>query len=529
MPESGEPTSSKRQSKKSKLLKGDEINIAQVGEGSTIAAGRGAKAVFNKITLIFPGVQWLPVILAMLAIIIVMAGLFWQQYLHKTGKMQGLFNVAVSEFTVQEMDGKPIHSEDGYKLADLMAKKMDADFKKIEQDKSIQYALWGPQETGLVSGSTQEQRAINAIALAQKINAHVLIYGVIQLNGDTASFNPEFYINYNGFFGGEEITGQNRLGSAIHLKNPIDPVELEHLENPPLVANTQALIDIIQGLAYYSADNFLEARQQFQQAADVDGWFDSAGKEVAYLLLGNSDMRFISKVSRGITTEDYQKYAQEADQSFAHALEINPQYARAAIGQASVLFMRALGDPSAKQIHVDTAQLDEAEKAYQAALSLTDAPPSANIPTKIHFGLGQIAFSRAQLLNANTLDKARNEFTLVVQEFDQGNSSVGDLACHALARLGWIARQSGDFKSAIGFMKRSVKIASPYYQGRYQALLGDIYLSANDPQNAREAYQLANEIAASNGDEDTANQTAQILNSLKLTPLPKSGSIPPEK
>jgi tetratricopeptide (TPR) repeat protein len=493
----------------------DKITVARVGAGSAIAAGRGARAILNQITVNFPNVKWLPVVVALLLIIGVMAALFWQFILRKPARMQGLFNVAVAGFTVTDADGNSIPSQDGYRLADLMVKQIDQDFKQIELAKSIQYELWGPQETGQVNGSTPEQRASNANALAQKIDAQVLIYGVIQVNGDSASFYPEFYVNYNGFQGGEEITGQNLLGSAIRLTYPVDLVELEHLENPALVARTQALMDIVQGLAYYSADNFLHAREQFQAAVAVNGWFDSAGKEVAYLLIGNADVRYISKVSQKITAEDYQKYSQEAGQSYAHALEINPQYARAAVGQASVLFMRALGDPSEKSAHVDAAVLDQAEKAYQAALSLADAPPSANIPAKVHFGLGQIAFTRSQLLNVDSLAKAGDEFTQVVKEFDQGNSSVRDLASHALARLAWIATQKGDFPAAIQYARRSIAIASPYYQGRYQALLGDIYMAAKDPQNARAAYQLANEIASSNGDEDTVNQTAQILKSMK--------------
>src|SRR5215212_10763716 len=88
-------TPSKKQNKTVKPTE-DAIEVSKVGDGSTIAAGRGAKA--TSVVINFFGGKW-QLLISLLVIIFAVGGYFLWRELNPT-KMTGDFRVAVADFAV---------------------------------------------------------------------------------------------------------------------------------------------------------------------------------------------------------------------------------------------------------------------------------------------------------------------------------------------------------------------------------------------------------------------------------------------
>jgi tetratricopeptide (TPR) repeat protein len=472
--------------------------VGDVGSGAAVAVGPGARAI--RIGNIRIDARLWPVVVLLLTIIGVLAYFLLRSTSPK--KMTSEFNVAIAEFATMDPRGSSVRSRDGRALADFLYERLQTDFSEL--DLPISYELWPPAYVGRIAGSTREERAQAAEALAKRIGAHVIVYGIITQAGARSEFAPEFYVNYRGFEGGEDITGEHEMGSALRVVLPFDAAEFQGVENPALTARVSAFSLIVIGLSYYAGDDYVHALEYFRQAEATEGWLQNAGKEVVYLLLGNASARLASK-SAG--------YLEMAMDYYDTALSINPAYARAQIGRAGVLYLIALGDPANPS--PDTARLDEAEDAFAVASTFADAPESANIPAKRHFGLGQIYLVRALVMGEDWQDRAHTEFEQVVQEYQSGNERIVDLAGHAYARLAWIAKRQDDPEAAIDNYQHAIGLVTPYYQAYYYTCLGEVYVSAGQRAQAIEAYEEAISIAEFYGDETSADTYTARLNELR--------------
>lgn len=421
--------------------------------------------------------------------------------------MSGEFNVAVAEITIIDEDGASVKSKDGEVVGEFLYTRLESGFSELDlQD--VRYEVWGPEQTGEVQGNTAEERSAAARQLAEKINAHVIVYGVIT-TGERSHFSPEFFVNYKGFEQYEDITGDHEIGSAMRITLPFDLTEMQVIENPALSARANALSLLTIGLAFLSVDDAEEALVYFQQAETIDGWFKSAGKEVIYLLIGNA-------LGRQASIEKSDENLASASENYSTALEINPDYSRAKVGLASVLYLIALGDPKDRSFgSVDREMLDQAEALFKEASLDGNAPESANVSTKSVFGLGQIYFVKSQMLGDEWIEKAKIEFKKVTADYESGDERISETASHAYARLGLFAWNEGDTDTAVEFFRKGIAIASPYYQGFYYATIGDIYKSVKMKAEAADAYREAITIAEFFGDENSANQYNDKLKALE--------------
>jgi tetratricopeptide (TPR) repeat protein len=466
--------------------------IQNYGNQSANAAGNRAWAWVVNIT---GEIKWQPVVIVLALVGAVLGVILYYVVPRTASEMTGLFNVAVAEFPVQGPDGARVNTRDGRTMADYLRQQIETQFAAIQLDKIVSYQVWGPEQTGIIQGKTKEDRAAAAEARARRIHAHVLIYGLIVSDGSNSHFMPEFYINHGSFADANEITGENDLGSRLRISLPLSD-SIQAIENPALAGRVNALDLITIGLAYYSVDRFEQALTYFEQAAGEDRWVDG-GKEVVYLLIGNSYIRQDSQ------TQDFSDLA-SAGENYRQALQENPGYSRAMIGQANVLYLTASQDKN----NCDLAGLDQASELLKQAESAADRPPGANIDTKVQFYRGQIAIIRAACHQAGEdwLAVAQDQFSQVTSQYEtrkqKGEDSVEieSLAAHAYARLGYIAYKRQDPAAAIAWIDKAVPIASPYYQALYTSLAGDIYESAHQTEQARQAYRDAIEIAATNGD-----------------------------
>ncbi len=471
-----------------------------------------------------------PLAVVLIFMAVVLGVILWYVIPQKETIMTGQFNVAVAEFLVQDASGKSISSEDGNTLANYVSQGIESQFAGLE--KTISYKVWYPNKTGRITGNTPEERTANAKVLAKKINAYILVYGVIVTDGKKLKFQPEFYVNDESFRDASEITGSHEIGGQLTLALPFQGIQ--SAKNPALAGRIRALNLITMGLAYYSMDNFDDALTYFQKAATEKDWVGS-GHEVAYLLIGNAYIRKDSQI---------QNFADLpiVEENYNLALEDNPNYGRAVIGKANVLYLQASQDKN----NCDLSGLEQASVLLDQALALKDQPASANLETKVHFYLGQIALLRdaCHQTDRDWLTKAQEEFTWVVDQYEMRKQSSSDyenqrslaayfnlrapceaqlcdyeslqsLASHSYARLGYIAYKDNDADGAIVWIKKSVEVASPYYQGYYSSLMGDIYAASGKKEQAAESYNDAIAIAEQNADAASLKTYQAKLSALK--------------
>jgi tetratricopeptide (TPR) repeat protein len=263
-------------------------------------------------------------------------------------------------------------------------------------------------------------------------------------------------------------------------------------ECPELCARTEALCAITVGLAYYAIDDHQQSIAFFTKAAETSDWFDEDGKEIVYVLLGNA----AAHLAR---TEMDMSRLDEAEAYYETALEIRPECIRAVAGQAGVLFMKAVGLPGESRGDVDLDKLDRSAAAYEAVLAMTDCPANAILEAKTHFGLGQVYLIRGQIEGDGWTAKAQDEFDWVVQAYEAGNTLLSDLAGHAYARLGAIARLRGDFDSAEKLYDKAIERVSRFYKAECYAHKGDMYADVGKIEQAIGAYEQAVAVAKSFG------------------------------
>ncbi|MDD2922119.1 MAG: tetratricopeptide repeat protein [Anaerolineales bacterium] len=483
-----------------------ENNIQIEGSDNVVAAGN--KSFAANVKIIFQG-GWKPFAVVLAAVAVLLSVILWYVVPRKEIMMTKQFNVAVAEFLTQDANGKKISGNDGNLLSSYISQEIGTQFAAMELEKSISYQVWGPDETGTVAGNTPEKRAAAAEVLAKKINAYILIYGVIVTDGEKSKFQPEFYVNHASFRDASEITGSHEIGRELALTLPFNGIQ--GAENPALVGRVRALNLITMGLAYYSVDKFDNALTYFQNASEEEDWVGS-GREVVYLLIGNAYVRKDSQ------TQNFSDLPL-AEQNYQLALENNADYGRAMIGKANVLYLQAGLDKN----NCDLAGFDRASVLLDRALGLSDQPASANIETKVHFYRGQIALLRdaCHQTNQDWLAAAQDEFTWVTGQYESrkqssgGYESLQSLTSHAYARLGYIAYKRGDTDASIGWLEKSVEIASPYYQGFYTSMIGDMYASAGKKDQAVQAYDDAIAIAEKNADSLSLKTYQAKLDALK--------------
>jgi tetratricopeptide (TPR) repeat protein len=406
------------------------------------------------------------------------------------------FTVAMSPFVTVNTQGQVRTTQDGRELARLLYTRLENSFADLELN--IPYELRSPDQTCPVKGANREDRAAAAEAWAETIQADVVIYGAIQQETDNTQLQPEFYVAYRGFADASDLVGPHELGRSLRVTLPVQAQDLEGIAEHPVNTRAKVLSLIALGLASYGVDNFEQALTYFSAADQLPNWPENAGKELLYLLMGNTSTNLAA------TTLD-NTYVDEALDYFDHALEIDPSFARARVGQAAATYQLALGNLRTRQgSQVNLALLDEAERLYREAASMP-APEAAEIAIKVHFGLGQIFLVRhyLQIEGVDWKEQARAEFQAMIDAYTAGGVRNQQLIGHAYARLALIEAQiEQNPDAAIALYTEAIAMVTPRWQAQYELDLGDVYTAVMDPEAARHHYEEARSIAELYGNEE---------------------------
>ncbi len=454
---------------------------------------------------------WIGAVIAVLVFVI--GGLIYAQSRPKQvslistatpSRMNKDFNVAIADIPVLDAQGNSLDKPDGHDLAQFLKDRLEAEISQSFANLSDNLVpeVWGYELTGKVEGATPQERYANAEAMAKSKNIHVLIYGVIQQDGDQGSYTPEFYVNAQAFpRQAPEITGATQLGRQMDIGNPFERSAAAAGGNPALLARSKALSLLTIGLTYYAYNDYANALKYFSLAAQDPKWLKRDGKEVAYILSGNA------RTNLAYVDFDFSDLA-SALADYEQAWTISRQtYGRAMIGKASVAYLQALTDPAAASDPNFTDQkLAESEDQFNQALQLPNQPAEYNIPEKAALGLGQIYQTRGQIytdagqaeLAKTAFQRAAAEYQKIVDAYLGGAKNAVEQAIHAYANLGLLAAGYGDQETQAGNLQaaneqyeqaiepylKAYELASPYFQAEYAAAIGRI--SFQQGVNARD-------------------------------------------
>jgi tetratricopeptide (TPR) repeat protein len=313
--------------------------------------------------------------------------------------------------------------------------------------------VWSPAQIGTITGLTPEEREANAQVLEERLRqdynarADIIIYGVVAQEGSRVAVHPEFYVTDN-WPEVSELFGRFDLAAALYAPN----VDQTRALSGELSNRSQVLAFITQGLVQMIFQQYDDSRRAFDAALAINQ--DIVGQELIYVLRGNASL---SNYNRIIAAGESRQAArlprllEQATADFQQAVAVNPDYSRGYAGLGSVEYLNALVPVAARgawnQVSAET--LDAIQKTFEDALAAEDRPPSADIPTKVAFGLGQVALLRYLQGDLDAGGAAQQQFESVLAEYNNGtNPRVKELAAEANARLGLFNRTSGNLQAA---------------------------------------------------------------------------------
>jgi tetratricopeptide (TPR) repeat protein len=347
-------------------------------------------------------------------------------------RMNGFFNVAIAEFGELDEQGRAVRSDAGVALSESIFNRVSDELAPFQRQKFIEVRGQG---VGRVEGSEDEWDAA-ARQLAEKHNAHLIVYGNIERLGGRRQFVPKFYISpgYRPLSGAAELLGPSRLGSPV-AGTTVGPSNV-------LDARTKALALFTIGLVHLADKDPDQAANFLTRAKEIEHWEDREGKEVIYLFLGTTYAR-----RKGPGDLD------RAREAYATAARLNPEYARAYIGLGNVALQEF--DLSGR---INDSKLEEAEDEYSRAATATDKSAAASIvDAKVHVGLGTVHLVKAQIGELGGYTKAEGEYRLVTSEYEGGKAELRALAAYAYFGLGFVQEmRAGDRARSAEYYRKSL-------------------------------------------------------------------------
>ncbi|MBN1934738.1 MAG: CHAT domain-containing protein [Anaerolineae bacterium] len=335
-------------------------------------------------------------------------------------QMSGQFRIAVAEFGTLNASGQVKSSATGQMLSRWLFEALLDEYEQADNEWAKSIQLWHNSlrnsepniRLGLIHGDTPGERQTAAAALAERINAHMIIYGYLADQGGSPSLDIEFYLSPLVNDETAALLGPHQLGRPIVLPVPLD---LDSPEGGIFVEQklqgrsdalfwlTIALTQDALGLTREALDTLTEAEQT------LTAWPDGDGKELLYFFIGRESL-FLERNA-------------QAETAFRRALGINPAYARAQSGLGSVYLQRARAVAPERRLDVPASQpksdLEQAIEYHRRGLEL------AQTNSPLVQAIAHIAFAKSQRLLGETLyvldrfGEAQAAFALVIRETEE--------------------------------------------------------------------------------------------------------------
>jgi len=390
-------------------------------------------------------------------------------------KMTGEWNVAVARFGAQGEEN--ISRAEANLMSDVFYGRFTDEMDELSKETGISIEVLNPKATGAIKGKSTDERAANAGAKADKLNAHIIIYGTVTRQGQIIKFLPEFYLDQSNLYEVEELVGQHTLGDPITIQSA-GQENLNQLNlNRELGRRSEVLALVTKGLSLYMGQAYDDALELFKEANQDKYWKSSTGREVLYLFAGNAASK--------------SNLQDEAEEAYLSAIEIDNGYGRGYVGLGHVYFQYSLPE-TGQEFQPDPENLSLALQYFDQALNASHQPETADIPAKAAFGKGQVYLVQ-HYMGQNTLSKAVEEFNYVIRQFEsEDNRRLKELASESYGRLGLIARENSDLETAVEYYSTARELSSHHFRhGFYSLTLGDIFAQQGVADEAVKLYQSA--------------------------------------
>ncbi|MCL4863511.1 MAG: hypothetical protein KJZ93_29165 [Caldilineaceae bacterium] len=345
-----------------------DVIIGQVGEGATnVVIGK------NNVQINVSGRNLtMPIWLIMMALLVIVGFLVFPlvEPLWNPTQMRGQFRIAVAHFGELDSPNRVQATEKGAVLSKWFFDSLFREYNDAQVDVAQGIEIWHDDRAdvdknvtfGVIKGETPEARRQAAAKLADRIGAHMVIYGNLVAPGETGHDGQqlalEFYLSPRVNDETAAIVGAHRLGRPIDLPSVFDTgdpnanIAISRL----LQVRADALFWLTVGLTQAILGRSAEALETFHQAeAALTNWRDEDGKEILYFFIGREAL-FLDQLD-------------EAVANFERALALQPNYARAQIALGSALLKRAMATPPAERF-APPSDLEAALRAHEVGLAL---------------------------------------------------------------------------------------------------------------------------------------------------------------
>ncbi len=417
------------------------------------------------------------------------------------------FNVAIAGFVTDPTSG--ISDADAKVLSEAFYTNFKTHLESIQSELPLTVGVWSPAQVGIVQGISSAAREKNAESLVKQLKdqqnarADIVVYGIITREGDKVAVIPEFYLSDN-WPEISEVFGRFSLNTALAAPGP----EQVRALSGELTSRSEVLSYIAEGIVHMILQKYDQAQQAYAQALKVSDQ-DFGGQELIYILMGNASLgnyNRISAVGTGSEIDRLPVLLEQAESDFEKAVQINPDYSRAYAGLGGILYLRALQPVAAQQAwnEIDDATLDKIQETFQKALKVSDRPDTADIPTKVTFGMGQVYLLRYLRGDQAAWDQATQAFQQIISGYGDGaNPRIREFAAQSYGYLGLLRRERSDFEGATS---------------AYQSAVALTQLDSRKDLFKRSLLQVRFTQLRAAGDIDGAAQAVDELLKFKLAP-----------
>jgi len=351
------------------------------------------------------------------AVLAALAGLYWWRV---PAKMTAPFTVAVAEFGSLNTDNKSESSSFEQAVSRMVYERLQAVLPTGSSGNpnpvpgSPEVQVWHDSlgwirkrtALGVVGGDSPEIRQSSARKMADAVSADVVVYG--QLEGEGRDARLWLRIYAPELADSRELLGEQQLGGAIPVSNPARP---ELGVSYEITSRVEALIFIVKGLNFEFQGQPEQAVDPYMRAAQLPGWHDDQGKEIAHFFIGRAQFR----------AGNYD----QAAAAFEKSLALNPDYARPQLGLGNVALERARRLP-AGQLDERLRLVDDALARYARVIAAEGSAEGQEIVVKARLdrcAAYQIQ-SQAQM-DAGHPVEADDALTLMIEEGAQALGEAG--------------------------------------------------------------------------------------------------------
>ena len=339
-------------------------------------------------------------------------------------RMAGQFNIAVAQFSEVDANGRGRQTDNGLTLSRWVYDALKTEYATNPALGGLgSVEIWHDSpgipgkniELGIVAGATEAARAAVAGALANKVGAHMVIYGTVNA-ASPSGVALEFYIAPELQPETSALIGQYQLGAPIPIQLPFDTSgPLGNLAvGTNLQTRTTALFYLTAGLTLDLLGRSQAALEILQQAeTKLTYWDDGDGKEILYFFIAREAL-FLAR-QKVDQAPEFQALTQVAEDAARRALAIQPGYVRAQVVLGGVYLARAQRLPPTERL-LEPSALNLAITNYEQAVAQAAQGEDLFLQSVAHLALATALRTQGQTYYLT------DELTQANQAFDQATA-----------------------------------------------------------------------------------------------------------